>query len=180
MMGELPEASKEDLAHAAGWLRVAGRAEVAHRLEAIYELIADQVKARGPVCDASGRCCHFEAYGHRLYVTGLEAACFVRRLPKATPGLSLDAVADALRRGGCPFQIGLLCGVHGARPMGCRTYYCDPTAAGWQEALNERCHGMIRDLHARFGVAYRYMEWRTMLALIIQAESFATQSQERT
>lgn len=33
-----------------------------------------------PVCNASGRCCKFDTYGHRLYVTGLEIAWFMRRV----------------------------------------------------------------------------------------------------
>lgn len=163
------QADPDDLALARAWLREARRPEVGERLEAIYAMIADQVAAHAPVCEASGRCCNFEAYGHRLYVTGLEAAWFVRRLPPDGPVLSIESVQEAVQRGGCPFQVGLLCGVHGVRPMGCRTYYCDPRAQGWQESLSERCHGLIRALHGRVGVAYRYMEWRSMLGLLIGA-----------
>lgn len=161
---------------ARGWLEAAQRPAVGFRLGAIYAMIADQVAARGPVCDASGRCCNFESYGHRLYVTGLEGAWFVQRLPAGTSGLSREGLEDALVRGGCPFQSGLLCGVHGVRPMGCRTYYCDPTAQGWQEALHERCHGLIRALHVREGVEYRYMEWRALLGMLLDA--IETQYQE--
>lgn len=155
----------QDESDARAWLAAAARPSVSERLEAIYGMIADQVSAHVPVCVASGRCCNFESYGHRLYVTGLEAAWCIQQLGPEHPELSPAAVADAVRRGGCPFQIGTLCGVHAIKPVGCRTYFCDPRAEGWKEALTERAHGMVKDLHEASSIPYRYMEWRAMLSL---------------
>jgi len=146
------------------WLEAVERPEVSDRLDAIYTMIADQVTARSPVCVASGRCCNFESYGHRLYVTGLEAAWCVRRLADDSPPLTIDSVLAAKARGGCPFQVGTLCGVHTIKPVGCRTYFCDPTSQTWQENLTERAHEMVRGLHRSSGAPYRYMEWRALLA----------------
>lgn len=39
-----------------------------------------------PTCNASGRCCKFDTYGHRLYVTGLEIAWFLGRVSGAVIG----------------------------------------------------------------------------------------------
>ena len=50
------------------------------------------------------------------------------------------------------------------RPLGCRIYFCDPRAAGWQEDLSERTLARLRALHDAHDVPYRYGEWRTMLA----------------
>ncbi|MFI4883440.1 MAG: hypothetical protein ACIAQU_12735 [Phycisphaerales bacterium JB064] len=150
------------------------------RIEAIHAMITDQVVARAPVCVASGRCCNFESYGHRLYVTGLEAAWCVGQLTAEHPGLSVHAVEDARDRGGCPFQVGSLCGVHTIKPSGCRTYFCDPTAQDWHEDLTERAHAMVKNLHATCGTPYRYMEWRAMLSLLAIAISIETNSQEQT
>ena len=155
------DASEADLVRS--WLEAVDRPEIADRLEAIYAMIADQVAARSPASVASGRCCNFEQYGHRLYVTGLEAAWCVRRLDEDSPPLTRDAVVEARARGGCPFQVGTLCGVHTIKPVGCRTYFCDPTSQAWQEALTERAHAMVRALHVSTGTPYRYMEWRALL-----------------
>ena len=159
----MPAIEPEELDLVRGWLDAAARPEVSARLEAIYAMIADQVAARTPACVASGRCCNFESYGHRLYVTGLEAAWCVHRLGDGSPPLTPGSVEDAVARGGCPFQVGGLCGVHEIKPVGCRTFFCDPTAQAWQEDLTERAHGMVREAHQRAGVAYRYMEWRALL-----------------
>lgn len=166
----------DDVALARQWLEAIGRPDISDRMAAIYAMIGDQVEARSPACVASGRCCNFESYGHRLYVTGLEAAWCIVRLDGTTPLLSIQTVQDARQRGGCPFQTGTLCGVHTIKPVGCRTYFCDPTAQRWQEELTERAHEMVKAIHRAASVPYRYMEWRALLELfsVAMPDSAAT------
>lgn len=59
-------------------------------LGGIYLELAESTQLQNPRCDVSGRCCHFDAYGHRLYVTTLELALFLHDLP--TPP-SLPSIA---------------------------------------------------------------------------------------
>jgi Fe-S-cluster containining protein len=170
------------------WLAAARDPAIALALESIYTEAARAIEERQPICTASGRCCHFETYGHRLYVTGLEAAYTVSRasagFPRATGGLSGEAApASALvarsaeglvslpilsasrARGDCPFLKDNLCTVHTIKPLACRTYYCDPTAQTWQQELTERLIADLRALHDRHRIEYRYAEWRSMLEL---------------
>lgn len=149
------------------WLAAAADGRVSAELGAVYTLIADQIAARGPACWASGRCCNFRQAGHRLYVTGLEAAFTVSRLATPLRGQDLDG---ALARGDCPFLTGNLCGVHTIKPMGCRVYFCDASAQVWQTDLSERAMEMIRAIHDRHGIEYRYGEWRSMLSMFLRAE----------
>lgn len=155
-----------DDALAGAWRRAAAAPAIAAGLEAVYAMMADAVEVRRPVCSASGRCCNFREAGHLLYVTGLEAAYL---MAKVGGGLSGAALAAAVEAGLCPFQTGRLCGVHDWRPMGCRAYYCDPTAQDWQQRLSERSLGAIRRLHDENGVPYRYGEWRAMLGMLLGA-----------
>ena len=160
--------SPEDLA--AAWLAAVDTPAVATELERVYAMAAEQIARRGPACWASGRCCNFRETGHLLYVTGLEAAYCVRRLASAGRGrLSSGAVEAARAAGGCPFQVGNLCGVHAIKPLGCRVYFCDRSAQGWQHDLTERGLGMLRELHERHGIPYRYGEWRGMLGMFAEA-----------
>jgi hypothetical protein len=53
--------------------------------------------------------------------------------------------------------------VHRDRPLGCRVYFCDRSAQDWQQDLSERALAMVRAIHDRHGIEYRYGEWRTML-----------------
>lgn len=148
------------------WLAAAQRTDVAHALEAIYVMISDAIEARRPVCDASGRCCNFKQHGHLLYVTGLEAAYLVaRRAERHT----ISDVESAIERGDCPFLIGKMCDAHAIKPSGCRIYFCDPTAQEWQHDLYERSAKMLRELHDRFGIEYRYGEWRSLLMMFAKS-----------
>ncbi len=86
------------------------------------------------------------------------------------PALSQTSLDDALARGGCPFQVAKLCGVHALRPLGCRIYFCDQAAQGWQQDLSEALLVRIRSLHDQFDIPYRYGEWRAMLQKFVDAD----------
>jgi Fe-S-cluster containining protein len=164
------------------------RADACASVRGIYGRLQVEIDRRKPVCVASGKCCHFEAYGHRLYVTTLELATFAldRMAPSpGTPGedwgegdFERKAILDIPNHphpgplpvyrerelDGCPLQIGKLCGVHAIRPFGCRIFFCDSTATQWQQEQYELFHQELKQLHQRFDVPYFYVEWRTALA----------------
>jgi hypothetical protein len=101
----------------------------------IAEVYADFERDRAvvqPRCDASGACCRFEAYGHRLFITTIEMAAFVR---------STRVAADPAWDGtGCPYQKKGRCDAHTSRPFGCRVYFCDAATTSWQQGKYERMH----------------------------------------
>src|SRR3954470_22393228 len=55
----------------------AGRADAREVVEEVYADLATEIDRRRPICIVSGRCCRFEEFGHRLYVTTLELATFL-------------------------------------------------------------------------------------------------------
>ncbi len=130
--------------------QVHSRARVA--LEQLYDRIQTETDHRRPRCEVSGRCCRFEEYGHRLYVTALELAVFTAKLAERE-----YSVQD--NPGRCPFQAGGLCSVHSIRPMGCRLFFCDSSSRQWQEEQYEKFHGEVKALHDELDVPYSYMEW---------------------
>ena len=132
----------------------------------IFRESSETVRRERPLCVASGCCCRFESYGHRLYVTGLEAAWFVRELDAEAGRLTVPMIDEARERGDCPMLENGFCTVHSFRPFGCRSYFCDPRAR-WQESTYERWHAMVRTLHDELDVPYVYGEWRDMLARIV-------------
>ncbi len=144
------------------WLRAASSGPAVELLESIYADLRREVAARAPVCRTSGRCCNFDSWGHRLYVTGLEAAYAWARL-EASRRPGLDEIASARRRGGCPFQSELLCTIHAIKPLGCRVYFCDQSAQHWQQEVYERLFARIRSAHEIAAVPYIYAEWRDLL-----------------
>jgi Fe-S-cluster containining protein len=137
-------------------LAAAGRMEVRDAVDGVYSALEAQTRLRQPICIVSGRCCRFEEYGHRLYVTTLELARFVADLRiESSPGWDGR---------GCPFQRQKLCGVHAIRPFGCRIFFCDASSTQWQHEQYERLHGRLRALHDELEVPYFYVEWRHALA----------------
>lgn len=174
------------------WQRDAARPEVDANLRERFAGIDADVASRHPVCELSGRCCNFDACGHRLYATGLEIAWLLRQRagPTAappsgprdrggeqairsvpggvgtTPGPRLPVFGEggAPSSGPCPFQVGRLCSVHRIRPLGCRLFFCDPSAVPWLNEVHEQHLAELRRLHERFDVPYAYMEWRAGLA----------------
>jgi Fe-S-cluster containining protein len=146
------------------WLawRDAGRdPRVDQQLRALYDDLAAEIARRAPTCWISGRCCKFETYAHRLYITALEVAWLIDRLDDA----SLQRLREANLPGmdGCPFQLEGLCSVHATRPLGCRIYFCDPAAQHWQNPVYESFLDRLRALHAQHHIDYRYLEWRAAL-----------------
>lgn len=151
----------------ASWRAAAASIDAQSTIARLHEEIAAEVRVQRPLCVSSGRCCGFEAHGHRLYLTGIETAWTWSRLARRPSATEVDA---ALAAGTCPFLSGG-CSVHAVRPPGCRIYFCDRDAAGWQSALAERCHLEIRSLHDRLDIPYRYAEWRSLLAAFAAAEA---------
>ncbi len=98
-------------------------------LEAVYA-DADALFA-GWSCPASTECCRFGVTGREPYVTSIELYAVRRAVaarggsakvskPKAT---SLPQARDERR---CPMlDAGGRCSIYAARPLGCRTFYCD-------------------------------------------------------
>lgn len=135
----------------------AGREEVGRAVRNVYLAVQDAIDLRQPLCQASGRCCRFEQFGHRLFLTTLEMAAFIAELRQ------LPNISPTHNPGGCVFQQERLCGVHTIRPFGCRIFYCDPSATEWQQEQYARFHAELKRLHERLGVSYFYVEWREAL-----------------
>jgi Fe-S-cluster containining protein len=127
------------------------------RVTALYADVQREIDIRRPRCDVSGRCCRFEEYGHRLFVTTLEVAAFVASSTKPAP----QAVGN-----GCPYQIDGLCSVHTIRPFGCRIFFCDASATDWQQEQYEEFHLRLRQMHEQMNVPYLYVEWLAALKAV--------------
>jgi len=145
----------EELRHAVTTARE--RQDVLDAVRDLYADVQKEIDRRRPVCVISGRCCRFEEYGHRLFVTTAELAAFVRGLREGEPAARGPGPWDGT---GCPFQSNKMCGVHAIRPFGCRMFFCDATSTDWQNENYEVFHARLKRLHEELGVPYYYVEWR--------------------
>jgi hypothetical protein len=115
----------------------------------LYKELDSAVAALGPVCQLSGRCCRFGEYGHTLFVSAIEVQFLLSNAPE--PEQPLDQ-GDT-----CPWQDAQnRCVARGARPLGCRVYFCDPTYQDAGESLSERFITMLKQLTVRHGLPWDY------------------------
>ncbi len=146
--------------HIPAWRAAADDPRMGALMRQLEMQAQEQLRIHRPVCLASGKCCNFEQHGHSMWLTGLEVAWTLSQTPSAP---SADQVATSVRQGNCPFLAQGMCGIHQARPLGCRAYFCDQAGQGWQEAMMESWLGQIRSLHTELEIPYRYDEWRRLL-----------------
>ena len=73
----------------------ATRWQVRDAVISVYAAVQKEIDARRPLCVISGRCCRFEEYGHRLYVTTIELAVFTNDLERAAGAATLAAAPSA-------------------------------------------------------------------------------------
>jgi hypothetical protein len=118
-------------------------------LRALYDQVEAEVARLGPVCQLSGRCCRFREYGHTLFVSALEIEFLLGGAPKASRPLDQGET--------CPWQDAQgRCTARGARPLGCRVYYCDPNYQAAAPELSERFIARLKQMADRHGLPWNY------------------------
>jgi Fe-S-cluster containining protein len=118
-------------------------------LREIYATLDSEVTRLAPICQVSGRCCRFHEYGHTLFLSEPELEYLLREAP--APVRDLDDGET------CPWQDRSgRCTARGARPLGCRVYFCDPTYQDEAPRLSEHFIARLRDLARRHGLSWNY------------------------
>lgn len=124
-------------------------------LERLYADLEAELPRFQFTCAASGRCCDFDTFGHRLYASTLEAEHFFRCSPE-------ERQNDDERQ--CPaWGSDKLCHAREGRMLGCRTYFCGPYPVQPPDDIYERYHRRLKAIHDRHGIPFRYqdiIQWR--------------------
>jgi len=115
-------------------------------IAAVYRDADAAVSALGAACWARGDCCDFRRADHRLYATGLETA-YASETP-AGPRNPEEIL--------CPFWIDGRCATRERRPLGCRTYFCDPRYREPLEAIHEKHLRRLREISEIHGFPWSY------------------------
>jgi Fe-S-cluster containining protein len=130
------------------------QSQVVAELQALYAWADAEVAAHSPRCEASGKCCRFKEYGHRLYLCQVEA----RHLLENAPPYPMPA-----NEAGCPFQVDSLCTRRETRPLGCRVYFCDPSFSGAMEAIMEEGIRRLKEITDRHQLGWDYASLHAFL-----------------
>lgn len=89
--------------------------EIVRAVQGIYDWLYVQTPP-DLTCGACGRCCDFDAYDHRLYITTPELLHFVHSVGPEN--------IKEMPAGVCPFRVENKCTVHNSRFAACRIFFC--------------------------------------------------------
>ncbi|HXD86689.1 MAG TPA: hypothetical protein VN641_09355 [Urbifossiella sp.] len=113
----------------------------------VYAAVDAAVAAAGPRCQASGRCCRFEEYGHTLFLSRFEAELLLEAAPPYSQPVS---------RASCPFQVDGLCTARQERPLGCRIYFCDPAYQETGQRITEEAIANLKRIADEHDTGWEY------------------------
>jgi len=131
--------------------------KILRKVAEIYNWIEQQLGVNGELagrCDACGKCCDFDAFEHRLFVT-------VPELMYLAAKLNVDDLKPMLT-GRCPYNIDGKCTVYKYRFAGCRIFCCKADA-DFQNSLSESALEKLKAICLEFEVPYRYTDLATAL-----------------
>ena len=120
-------------------------------VEKIYKWIDAKIPSPNP-CLACGRCCNFESFGHKLFVTTPEMIYFAEKVTQLKP-----MPADP-----CPYNVNGKCSVYKHRFTSCRIFNCK-TNPEVQNTLTENALKKLKNLCDTFNIHYRYTDLKTTL-----------------
>ncbi len=124
------------------------------RIANLYRRLDEELAPHTHLCRMRAVCCDFRRTDHRLYATELEVRYALAL--RARRGASIpEAESDGL----CPFWHDGLCHAREERPLGCRTYFCDPSWRERGEAMHARYHEALRRVCDEERVPYEYAPW---------------------
>ena len=135
------------------------------RVSEIYNWIEQQQLANSGLvgrCAACGKCCDFEQYDHRLYVTTPEMLFFVDKLGEKN--------IKKMTGGRCSYQINNKCSVYDYRFAACRIFSCKGNA-DFQSELTETVLKKFKTLCDELQIPYRYVELPAALKSVVTAEN---------
>lgn len=124
---------------------------------ALREILAwadSEVAKESPRCEASGKCCRFKDFGHRLYLSQMEA----KLLMDGAPPHPIPSDENC-----CPYQVNGLCTRREERPLGCRVYFCDPNFSGSMERIMEEGIFRLKKLADQHQIGWDYASLHAFL-----------------
>ena len=115
----------------------------------VYITIDAKLASEKPRCASCGKCCNFEKYDHRLFVTSPEMIYFKHALGKI-PVLPMTKPT-------CPYNFDGNCAVYDHRFAGCRIFSCQDSPE-LQSNLSETAIAKFKDICKQFKIEYTYTE----------------------
>jgi Fe-S-cluster containining protein len=127
------------------------------RVAEIYRRLDSEIRdngSLGEVCQMCGKCCDFDNFDHRLFVTTPELMYLAAKLGEA--GIM------PMKTGRCPYNHDGKCTIYENRFAGCRIFGCKGSAES-QSMLSESAVKKFKSACVEFAIAYSYLDLATAL-----------------
>jgi hypothetical protein len=138
-------------------IQAARRSDIISSMKKFYAELDRCIAEQQATCKQCGKCCDFGTFGHRSYVTALEAAYYLFS-GRTVPTVESDV---------CPHLVDNKCQARDRRTIACRIFYCAPESQEWQWPLTEEFHARLRVLHDDFNVPYFYADLMILLKALV-------------
>jgi len=128
------------------------------RVGKIYKLIQatlDTLPHLAGKCNACGKCCNFESYDHRLYITPPEIQYLAFHIG--------DENIRKMNNGACPYNEKGKCAVYNYRFASCRIFCCNGDKE-FQSRLTESTIAALKQLCVKFELPYSYRQLSEVLS----------------
>ncbi len=139
------------------WWKNLDQQQLLKRVAKIYNWLDSEIRKSGSLagqCDTCGKCCDFESFDHRLFVTTPELIYLAVTLG--------DGSIKPMPASRCPYNIGGKCQVYEHRFAGCRIFCCKADAH-FQSRLSESAVAKFKSTCMEFQIPYRYSDLATAL-----------------
>lgn len=131
--------------------------QLLQKVEEIYNNIHQELSENtneSESCNACGKCCNFEKYDHRLFLTTpemiyLKEKLKPQKLKKMTTGI-------------CPYNSDGKCQIYNLRFAGCRIFCCNSNE-NLQAELSESAIRSFKKICPQFQIPYLYTDLKTAL-----------------
>jgi hypothetical protein len=130
---------------------------VVKAMAAFYRWLDNRLHLHGELagsCETCGRCCDFDSFDHRLFVTPPELMYLTARLGRKN--------IRPMQTGRCPYNVTGRCEIYEHRFAGCRIFCCRGDS-DFQSELSESALKRLKTLCTELQIPYRYTDLATGL-----------------
>jgi Fe-S-cluster containining protein len=120
------------------------------KLNKLYQDFEHDFEGIPKPCTQCGSCCHFDTFGHKLYISSLEFAYVSEH----------KLIPEIVDHAHCPFLKGQLCEARDFRMLGCRTFFRlhQPEDTEKAQTLYETYLKKLKDLYLANDIQWEYKD----------------------
>lgn len=136
--------------------------KICNEVSQIYIWLDENLKPFNNSCSACGKCCDFDSFGHKLFVTTPELLYFRQNAVISSEGPLGTGAEKSIKKQICPYLENDKCNARNYRFAGCRIFFCKANK-DLQNKLSEETVKKFKSLCDKFDFPYRYVDLMTAL-----------------